>query len=454
MSGATSYWCELAWLGGERATSGVVVEVEGDRIAAVESGVAAPPAGAERLDGLTLPGFANAHSHAFHRALRSRTQAALGSFWSWREQMYGVAAVLDPDSYRRLARATYAEMALAGITAVGEFHYLHHGPGGRPYESPNEMGEVLIDAAADAGIRITLLDACYLHAGIGPGGAGRPPDEVQTRFSDGDAGAWAERADGLEDRSGARVGAAIHSVRAVDRESIPLVAAWARERGRPLHAHVSEQPAENEECLAAYGLTPTQLLAEGGALTDSFTAVHATHLTRDDIGLLGGARCCCCFCPTTERDLADGIGPARELLDAGASLALGSDSHAIIDPMEEARAVELNERLASGERGRHGAAALLSAATVDGHAAIGWPEAGRIEVGGMADLATIRLDGVRTAGADAATALEAAVFAAGPGDVDRVISAGREIVRDGRHAEVDTARELSESIAAVQGTAG
>ncbi len=439
-----AFWCELAWLGGERAEAGVLVDVEDDRIAAVEPGVAAPPAGAERMHGLTVPGFANAHSHAFHRALRSQTQGARGSFWTWREQMYEVAAALDPGSYRALARATFAEMALAGITAVGEFHYLHHGPGGERYRDPNEMGEAMMIAAAEAGIRITVLDTCYLHGGIAA-----PPGEVQRRFSDGDVETWMERVDELTPRPHARVGAAIHSVRAVDRESMQVVASWARGRGCPLHAHVSEQPAENDDCLAAYGLTPTGLLADSGALGVGFTAVHATHLTGDDIGLLGGAGCCCCFCPTTERDLADGIGPARDLVDAGASLALGSDSHAMIDPMEEARAVELNERLASGERGRHDAAGLLRAATAGGHAAIGWPEAGRIEAGAIADLVSIRLDGVRAAGTDDATALDAAVFASGPADVDRVIASGTEIVRDGRHLAIDVPRELTDSISAV-----
>jgi formiminoglutamate deiminase len=445
----SAYWCELAWLGGDRPEAGVVVEVEGERIASVETGITHPPAGAERMRGLTVPGFANAHSHAFHRALRSRTEAGRGSFWTWREQMYEVAAVLDPDSYRALARATFAEMALAGITAVGEFHYLHHGPGGEHYGDPNEMGEAMMIAAAEAGIRMTLLDACYLHGGIGA-----PPNGVQRRFSDGDVETWMERVDRVTPRAHARVGAAIHSVRAVDRESMQVVSSWARGRGCPLHAHVSEQPAENEDCLAAYGLTPSGLLADSGALGGDFTAVHATHLTTDDVGLLGGAGCCCCFCPTTERDLADGIGPARALLDAGASLALGSDSHAIIDPMEEARAVELNERLASGRRGRHAAAGLMRAATTDGHASIGWPEAGRIEAGAIADLVTIRLDGVRTAGAEADAALEAAVFASGAADVDRVIVSGRGVVRDGRHLDIDVPRELAESIAAVVEVAG
>jgi formiminoglutamate deiminase len=439
----SSYWCELAWLGGEAAERGVLVEIEGERIASVTERVT-PPAGATRLSGLTLPGFANAHSHAFQRALRGRTQREAGSFWSWREQMYELAAALDPESYFRLARATFAEMALAGITAVGEFHYLHHGPGGVPYEDPNEIGRALIAAAAEAGVRLTLLDACYLQGGIG-----EPPSEIQRRFSDGDAERWVERASALADGPGSRIGAAIHSVRAVDPDAAATVASWAAERGRPLHAHLSEQPAENEACRRAYDATPTAVLERAGALSAEFTAVHATHLTESDIELLGSRRCCCCLCPTTERDLGDGIGPARALANAGASLALGSDSQALIDPFEEARALELDERLASGERGHHTASELLRAATGDGHAAIGWPEAGRIEPGGWGDLVTVALDGVRLAGASAETALESVVFAAGVGAVRSVVCGGRVLVTEGRHAEFDVAAELRESIAAV-----
>ncbi len=224
---------------------------------------------------------------------------------------------------------------------------------------------------------------------------------------------------------------------------------WAAERERPLHAHVSEQPAENEASIGAFGNTPTAVLEGAGALGPRFTAVHATHLTEADIAALGTTACCCCLCPTTERDLADGIGPARALADAGAGLALGTDSHAAIDMLEEARAVELDERLASGERGRHDARSLLGAATAAGHACLGWDEAGRIETGALADLVTIGLGGVRLAGATAETALEAAVFAAAAPDVEHVVCGGREIVRDGRHLGLDVAAELRESIAAV-----
>jgi formiminoglutamate deiminase len=442
--GAT-YWCELAWLGGERAERGVVVEVEGDRFARLEPGAATPPPGAERLDGLTIPGLANVHSHAFHRALRGRTQAGRGSFWTWRRAMYELAGALDPDTYHALARAAFAEMALAGITAVGEFHYLHHGAGGRPYDDPNEIGRALVAAAAEAGIRITLLDACYLHGGFGEGLEGE-----QLRFGDSSAEAWAERVARLDDLgSTARTGAAIHSVRAVDPASAAAVAGWAARRSVPLHAHVSEQRAENEGCLAAHGVTPTALLADAGALDGRFTAVHFTHVCEHDIALLGESAGCCCLCPTTERDLADGIGPARAIADAGARLALGSDSHAVIDPYEEMRAVELDERLATGERGRHTAGELMRAACEDGHSSIGWPEAGKIEAGAIADLVTLGIDGVRLAGFDPEHALGALVFAATAADVDHLVIGGRPVVRDGFHLELDVAAELRAAIAAV-----
>ena len=437
----TRYWCELAWMGGGRAESGVLVEVEDGVVAAVTVGTATPPPGARRLEGLTLPGLANAHSHAFQRALRGRTHRASGSFWTWREQMYRVAERIDPDTYFALARATFAEMALAGVTTVGEFHYLHHAAGGARYGDPNEMGRVLLAAAAEAGVRITLLDCCYLHGGIGTS-----PDDTQRRFADASAEAWAERVSDLAENESVRIGAAIHSMRAVDPEAAATVASWARERERPLHAHVSEQPAENEACVEAYARTPTRLLEDAGALAANFTAVHATHLADGDVSLLGGAEACCCVCPTTERDLADGIGRMRWLIEAGASLSLGSDSHALIDMFEEARAVELDERLASGHRVHHSAAALLQAASAGGHACLGWPDAGRIETGARADLVTVSLDGVRLAGWEPEFALDAVVFAAGAADVRSVVVDGEEIVRDGQHLSVNVADELHGAI--------
>ena len=421
-------WCEHAWLGGDELDADVLVEIEGDRFEAITTETV-PTEDAERLSGITLPGLANAHSHAFQRALRGRTEAGTGSFWTWREEMYGFADRIDPDACFAIARATYGEMALAGITCVGEFHYVHHAPGGAPYEDPNEMGRAVIAAAAEAGIRITLLDACYLHGGL-------------ERFRDPDAEMWAARVDALHDTEAARIGAAIHSVRAVDPDAAAVVAEWAT--ARPLHAHVSEQPAENERCLADHGRTPTAVLDDAGALGAHFTAVHATHLTDEDVAALG--RATVCLCPTTERDLADGIGPAARLRDAGATLAVGSDSHAAIDLFEEARAVELDERLASGVRGRHRAAALLTAAAGGGHASLGWPEAGRIEAGALADLVNVPLDSVRLAGTPPEHGVAAMVFAAAAADVRHVLAGGRWIVRDGAHTGFDVSAALRESL--------
>jgi formiminoglutamate deiminase len=439
---SATFHCELAWLGGERAATDVLVAVDDGRIRSVRPDVPAVPPGAVRLPGLTLPGFANAHSHAFHRALRGRSQRGGGTFWTWRRQMYDVAATLDPDRYFRLARATYGEMVLAGISAVGEFHYVHHGPGGVPYAEPNAMADALVAAAAEAGIRITVLDTCYLR-----GGPGRALDPVQERFSDGDPDAWAARVTDLRAGSGVRIGAAVHSARAVDPAGIAVVAAWARERGAPVHAHVSEQPAENEQVLAAHGATPVEVFAGAGALDARFTAVHATHLAPGDVELLASSRCTCCVCPTTERDLADGIGPTIALRDAGTRLALGTDSHAVIDMLEEARGVELDERLASLARGRHATAALLGMATEHGHACIGWSDAGRIEVGAIADLTTVALDSVRTAGTRPDDALASVVFAATTADVRHVVIGGRVVVRDGHHTAMDVAAELRQVLA-------
>jgi formiminoglutamate deiminase len=321
--------------------------------------------------------------------------------------MYRLAEELTPDSYHALAVEVYREMRATGITAVGEFHYLHHQPDGTPYDDPNEMGRALLAAADEAGIRIRLLDACYLAAGFG-----QEPEGVQRRFSDGDAVRWAERVDGFGDD---RVGAAIHSVRAVPRDELSTVATWARDKGVPLHVHLSEQVAENDACEAVHGVTPTQLLADEGVLGPMTSAVHATHLAPADVQLLGESGTFACFCPTTERDLADGIGPSRFLPDAGARLTLGSDSHAVIDLFEEMRAVEMHERLATQERGHWSAVELLTAATATGHESLGFPDAGRIAEGQRADLVTVDLASIRTRGTGASP--ETLVFAATGADV-------------------------------------
>lgn len=379
----TSYLLERAWVDGA-VQDDVLVEIEAGRITSVAAG----GSGGTRLPGLTIPGLVNDHSHAFHRALRGRTQRERGTFWTWREQMYAVAEPLTPDTYFALARATYREMVAAGYTSVTEFHYLH--------EPEPAMGDALRSAAAEAGLRITLLDTCYVSSGFGA-----PPEGVQLRYSDGTAERWAERVgDGP---------AAIHSVRAVPREQLHVF------RGRsPLHVHLSEQVAENEACLAAYGVTPTRLLHDEGLLGPGTTVVHATHLTDDDIALLGTTRTNVCITPTTERDLADGIGPARRLAEAGCRLTVGSDSHAVIDPFEELRGLEMDERLATQVRGHWSAVELLEIGT-----------ATRIAVDEPADLVTIDTASPRTAGTGADE--NTAVFAATGADVTHVVVDGERV---------------------------
>jgi formiminoglutamate deiminase len=438
--------------------SDVLIEASGERFGAVAVGVPADqvPAGTIRLPGFTLPGLANAHSHAFHRALRGLRPGTGDSFWGWREEMYRVAARLDPDTYHALARATFAEMALAGITCVGEFHYVHHNPGGTPYANPNEMGLRLIDAAAAAGLRITLLDTCYLAAGFEPDGKARPLTGAQLRFGDGDAAGWATRMAGFNcDARGmlgahARIGAAIHSVRAVPPGQVPEIMAWSHHHGAPVHAHLSEQPLENAETRAAFGKTPAELLEDTGALSPRSTMVHATHLTQRDIELLGGSRSAVCMCPLTEADLADGVGPAPALTAAGCPLSLGTDGHSAIDIFQEGRWLELSQRLVTRKRGHFRGADLAIAATAGGHTCLGWPDGGEIMPGAYADLVTMSWDSPRVAGAGREDPLSSAFFAATAADVRHVVASGRDIVRDGRHRLIDDVPgELAAAVRAV-----
>ncbi len=439
----STFWCEHAVLpGGSRRH--VRVTTERGRILEVLAEQPMQP-GDTVLRGLVLPGLANAHSHAFHRALRGRTHGGGGNFWTWREGMYALAGRLDPDSYRALATAVFAEMVLAGYTAVGEFHYLHHGPGGTPYDDPNAMGLALVDAARAAGIRLTLLDTVYLSGGL-TGSGHVPLDEVQQRFSDGSAEGWLERVSALDADEDWRVGAAVHSVRAVPLDDLAVVGDVAAREHWPLHAHVSEQPGENLACESFYGRTPTRLLAEEGLLTAETSLVHATHLTDDDIRIIGGVEATAVFCPTTERDLADGIGPARALADAGAHLAVGSDQHAVVDPFEEVRGVEMHERLTTLERGRFAPLDLLAMGTLDGYRSLGWTDGGLVAGGHVADLVAIRTDSPRTAGA----ALDQVLYAATSADVTDVVVGGEHVVSAGVHRLGDVGRLLAEAISTVR----
>ena len=430
----TRFWAPRAWIG-DAVANDVRITASGGLVSSVETGTT-PDAADERLDGLVLPGAVNAHSHAFHRLLRGRTHGDGGSFWTWRELMYREAGRLEPVSYERVATAVYAEMVAAGWTSVAEFHYVHHAPDASPYDPPHAMERALARAARATGIRLTLLDTCYLSSGFG-----KPLEPAQRRFGDADAGAWLARLSALrsalaEEHPEVVVGAAVHSVRAVPVDALERIGAEL-DPTIPLHVHLSEQPGENAACLEATGLTPTALLARSGLLSPRVSAVHATHLTDDDIGALGSAGATIVMCPTTEADLGDGVGPARRLADAGARLALGTDQHAVVDPLLEARALEHGERLASGRRGRFSPAELVAALTRGGAAAVG-RSIGRIAVGEPCDLLVVDETSPRTAGSDP----DQLVLSATATDVTRVIIGGRERAARGAHTDLGPVGDL------------
>jgi len=373
VNGSGLWHADQAWLG-HRAED-VLIEVDGGRITSVTEGVKAP-GGATALRGWTIPGLVNVHSHAFQHVLRGATESGGGDFWEWREQMYSAAEGWTAASYLEHCRAVFREMLEAGITAVGEFHYLH-GLG-------NELGEAVALAATQEGIRLTLIDACYLQGGLD----GRPLEGAQRSFSDGDVDAWAARMDDFTVGEDVRVGAAIHSVRAVNAPSMRRVAAWARIRKAPLHIHLAEQPAEVDECMAVEGCTPAQLLEREGILGPDLTAIHAIHVEDTDIALLGRHGVSVVACTTSERDLGDRTGPLGRMADAGSPICVGSDSNAVIDMLEESRGLELDQRRATGRRVHHQPIDLFRAATINGMRALGW-DGGELRAGMLADFITI-----------------------------------------------------------------
>ncbi len=381
---------------------------------------------------LVLPGLVNAHSHAFQRAIRGATHRRVGdesTFWSWREAMYRVANALDPEQVFAITRLAFAEMLRAGFTCVGEFHYLHHAPDGRPYADPDELSLQIVRAAEATGIRLVLLEVFYERAG-----AGRVALPEQRRFCDRDVDAYLERVERLRAR-GIAVGIAPHSVRAVGRDALARLGAYASAAALPLHVHVSEQPRENEECIAEHGCSPTQLLASLGycARPAGFTAVHAIHLDDADRRALAGQQVC--VCPTTEADLGDGLVGARELSEAGVAFAIGSDSNAVIDPIQEVRLLEMGERLRTGRRiafggaGRDMAGALLEIGSHGGARALGCDaRRGRLQVGADFDAAVIELRHPIFAGVADGDVLATLLAAGTAAAIGHVIVGGQERV--------------------------
>jgi formimidoylglutamate deiminase len=385
---------------------------------------------------LIMPGMATVHSHAFQRALRGRTQrrsTQAATFWSWRGLMYALADRLTPDDLFNISRFAFVELAMSGITAVGEFHYVQHDRGGRPYADRTLLADTMIQAAKAAGIRIALIRTAYLRAGY--------QQEIvagQDRFCDADAAEVLADAETLRSRYAhdplVCVTVAAHSIRAVPLQQILPLSAYAHSHQLPFHMHVAEQRRELAECVAEYGTTPVGLLADNGILDGRFVGIHATHLSEREITALGKAQSFIGLCRSTERDLGDGTPDLPALLEGGARLCFGVDSHASSDAFEEMRAAELDMRVQA--EARHVAAeapALLTAAIQSGYEAIGFDTAWH------EDEVTLNAADAALAGADEQLLADAVVFGATPRAVDRVTVAGQVIVKDGRHVRYDEA---------------
>lgn len=373
-----------------------------------------------------LPGFVDAHSHAFQRGLRGRGESfpdGAGSFWTWREAMVGLVGDLDEGRLRAWSRRAFAEMRDAGITAVGEFHYVHHdGPGDWAFD------EVVLGAAAEVGIRIVLLEAYYRTGGIG-----EPLEGPRRRFGSPSVEAFLERVDALAeavDPATQSVGVAPHSIRAATPDEFAALHAGARRRGMVVHFHAEEQRKEVEASIAAYGKRPLAAILDATGSAEATTAVHATHAEPGDLARFLAAGGTLCVCPLTEANLGDGIPDLAPLIEAGGPVCLGTDSNARISMLEEARWLEYGQRLAGERRGAitdaRGAVApaLLAAATEGGAHALGI-DAGRIEPGRWADLAAVDLGHPALAGADAGTLPPALFLGAGNGAIAATCVGGR-----------------------------
>jgi formimidoylglutamate deiminase len=388
-----------------------------------------------------LPGFVNAHSHSFQRLIRGKAESRVVSgkdFWSWRGTMYHAAAQLDPREVYDVARMAFLEMALAGTTTVGEFHYLHTAPDGNAYEDPNLLAKQVIAAAQSVGIRIVLLRTAYLRSGFE-----LPRDSEQSRFFETATEYLANMERLVREypaSSQVRFGVAPHSVRAVPRDALNNIIHWSRIENLPIHMHVSEQLAENEACIREYGCTPIEMLHRDKLLGRYFTAVHAIHISQSEIATMAEVGASICACPTTERNLGDGILAADAVMSAGIPVALGSDSQAHIDPLEDARELDYHLRLVHQQRaildqidGEPLANRLFRCATLNGARALSVPT-GEFSIGSMADFLTVDLDDVSIAGCSEPSLLSSLVFSLQRSAIRDVAVNGKLIVQDGKHA--------------------
>ncbi len=388
-----------------------------------------------------LPGMVNAHSHAFQRVIRGRTehrsQHSTDSFWTWREQMYAAANHLSPEEIYSASRLAFLEMAQTGITAVGEFHYIHHSPDGSHYDDPNLLAREVIRAAHDVGIRIALLRVAYARSGFQT-----EPNPQQVRFIEPSPDIYLKHLEQLlnapELKDGmAWAGVAPHSVRAVPLDYLKTIISFARARDLPIHMHVAEQPAEVSACIAEYGRSPVALLDTEGLLSKRFTAVHAIHVTPKAITAMARSGALVCACPTTERNLGDGVVPVDSYFDAGVRVSLGTDSQVQIDLLEDARELEYHLRLQKTARNVLAPAEdttssslarkLFECATVNGAESIGL-DGGRLEAGAPADFFTVDLDDLSIAGCSVDDLLANIVFSLSRTAVKDVVVAGKQLV--------------------------
>jgi formimidoylglutamate deiminase len=356
--------------------------------------------------------------------------------------MYHAAGRLDPQEVYDVARMTFLEMVFSGTTTVGEFHYLHNAADGGPYDDPNLLSKQVIAAAQSVGIRIVLLRTAYLRSGFE-----LPPDPGQIRFFES-ADSFLENMSALtscyrRDSAEVRFGVAPHSIRAVPLPDLKQITEWSREKNLPLHMHVSEQLAENEACLREYGCTPVSLLSRAQLLGPDFTAVHAIHLNTDEFDMIADSGATICSCPTTERNLGDGIVMADKIMRAGIRVALGSDSQAQIDPLEDARELDYHLRLERQERAildqmgpKTLAAQLFDSATVHGASALAIP-GGQLTPGSFGDFVTVDLDDLSIAGHSAEDLLPIIVFSLQRSAIRDVVVNGKLILKDQRHVLQD-----------------
>jgi formimidoylglutamate deiminase len=393
-----------------------------------------------------LPGMVNAHSHAFQRVIRGRTEyrtAERDSFWTWREMMYSAATRLTPEDVYDASRMAFLEMVLTGITAVGEFHYLHYAPDGRAYDDPNLLAREVIRAASDVGLRIALLRVAYARAGFQT-----EPNPRQARFIEADLESYLKNLESLAKSvasDAAWTGMAPHSVRAVPLPYLKQLVAYADEQDLKVHMHVAEQPAEVSACVEEHGRTPIALLETEGVLSERFTAVHAIHVTPKAVPVFAKTGALVCACPTTERNLGDGVVPADEYLQHGVPICLGTDSHTQIDLLEDARELEYHLRLQKQQRAvldrqsvvsspkpQALASYLFDCATINGARSIGAPN-GSLAAGKPADFFTVDLDDPSIAGAANDDLLAAIIFSLSRAAVREVVIAGKPAVADGQH---------------------